>query len=165
MMCIKEGSIKEKKSIKEKHNPTSQCELTQSTWETFTAEVCCKDKGAANLVKATRPDVLFRFRLVFIACCYTSAHSTKMGDWGWMQKERNFVIKCILEGMDMTRNEGSKDNGMDHSSSVGQFLLHFRSAIARVIIIGSVLLDQFGNLSTASHVERKDFKDWRDLGV
>lgn len=59
----------------------------------------------------------------------------------------------------MARKEGSKDNGMYNSSSVGQFLLRFRSAIARVIIIGSVLLDQFGNLSTASNVERKDFKD------
>lgn len=76
-----------------------------------------------------------------------------------MQKERKFFIKCIIKGRDMARNEGSKDNGMDHSSSVGQFLLHFRSAIARVIIIRSVLLDQFGNLSTESNVERKDFKD------
>lgn len=59
----------------------------------------------------------------------------------------------------MARNKGSKDNGMDHSSSVGQFLLHFRPAIVRVIIIGSVLLDQFGNLGTAPNVERKDFKD------
>lgn len=52
----------------------------------------------------------------------------------------------------MARNEGSEDNGMYSSSSLGQFLLHFRSAIAQVIIIWSVLLNQFGSLNTVSNV-------------
>lgn len=52
----------------------------------------------------------------------------------------------------MARNKGSKDNGMYNSSSVGQFLLHFRSAVVQVIIIWSVLLNQFGSLNTVSNV-------------
>lgn len=58
----------------------------------------------------------------------------------------------------MSGNEGSKDNGVYNSSSVGQFLLHFRSAIVQVISIWSVLLNQFGSPNTASNVKRKNFK-------
>lgn len=52
----------------------------------------------------------------------------------------------------MARHEGSRDNGMCNSSSVGQFLLHFGSAIVQVIIIWSVLLNQFGSLNTVFNV-------------
>lgn len=65
---------------------------------------------------------------------------------------RLFVIKCILKGRGMAANERSKDNEMYTSSSVGQILLHFRSAAAQVIIIGSVLLNQFGSLNAVSDV-------------
>jgi len=52
----------------------------------------------------------------------------------------------------MARNEGSKVNGMYNSSSLGEFLLHFRSAVVQDIIIRSVLLNQFGSLNTVSNV-------------
>lgn len=74
--------------------------------------------------------------------------------WGTGDEHRSkgkFVFKCILKGRGMARNTESKDNGMYNASSVGQFLLHFRSAIVQVIIIWSVLLNQFGSLNTVSN--------------
>jgi len=76
----------------------------------------------------------------------------RWGTWDEHRHKGKFVIKCILKGRDMARNEGSKVNGMYNSSSLGEFLLHFRSAVVQDIIIRSVLLNQFGSLNTVSNV-------------
>lgn len=93
--------------------------------------------------------ILFTFLLPAAA---RQPEAPRWRTWDEHRSKGKFVIKCILKGRDMARNEGPQDNGMCNSSSVGQFLLHFRSAVVQVIIMWSVLLNQFGSLNTASNV-------------
>lgn len=87
--------------------------------------------------------------LLQAAACPSEALRQRM--WDEHRSKDKLVTKCILKWRDTAGKERPKDNGM-YSSSAGQFLLPFRSAVVQVVIIWSVLLNQFGSLNTVANV-------------